>query len=218
LLAFSKLIFAKHRKKYYYSQFGEDCVITQWVGKHNNAGFFVDVGCYHPVKHSNTFELYKRGWRGINVDLEASKILSFKIRRPGDVNVLSAVSDKAGQVDVFAPKRFSVLTTIDKQKATECNFQKIGVIPCDTLTNIIDNTKFKGHRIDLLSIDVEGVDLNVLMSLDFERYSPRLIVIESSDKDVQAVINSDINRFLVSKGYVLKNWVGPSLIYGASFS
>ena len=42
--------------------------------KNKRDGFYVDVGCFHPKKHSNTYFLYKRGWRGVNIDMEEEKI------------------------------------------------------------------------------------------------------------------------------------------------
>ncbi|MDH5790264.1 MAG: hypothetical protein OEZ27_06695, partial [Nitrospinota bacterium] len=53
----------------FYSQFGEDIILKGFILRNINDGFYVDVGCYHPKKYSNTYKLYKRGWRGINIDL-----------------------------------------------------------------------------------------------------------------------------------------------------
>ena len=56
-----------------------------------------------------------------------------------------------------------------------------------TLTNILDDSKYKNKKIDFLDIDVEGVDLDALKSLDFYRYSPTLICVEILHK------NTDLN-------------------------
>jgi hypothetical protein len=70
----------------YWSQYGEDIVLDRVLNL-KRKGFFVDVGCYHPVQYSNTYKLYRLGWRGINIDLDAIKIEAFNLRRPGDVNM-----------------------------------------------------------------------------------------------------------------------------------
>ena len=76
---------------------GEDLVILKNVNEANNK-FFVDVGCYHPVHLSNTFLLYKNGWRGINIDVSNYSIELFKFLRPKDINIVTAISKKNGEV------------------------------------------------------------------------------------------------------------------------
>ena len=64
-------------------------------------------------------------------------------------------------------------------------------------------------------MDVEGVDLDVLKGLDFDRYSPEVICIENwaSVKGIEAVLSSEIHRLLVGKQYQLAAWGGLSTIY-----
>ena len=58
-------------------------------------GFYIDVGCYHPKKHSNTYLLFKKKkWSGINIDIESDKIKTFKLLRPRDENICSPISNK----------------------------------------------------------------------------------------------------------------------------
>lgn len=210
ILAVSKLVFSKRQSRRYYSQWGEDCVITEFFGRKKKVGFYVDVGCYHPKKHSNTFLLYKRGWRGILVDLEPSKIIACRISRPGDTSILAAVSDQRKTVSIFAPKRFSVMATIKHQQEGD---PLIGRIETSTLTSIIDGTRFKDRRIDLLSVDVEGADLEVVRGLDFKRYEPALVVGESHLKSIDQILRSPFHLELTKNGYQLCNWVGLSLFY-----
>ncbi len=68
----------------------------------NHRGFYVDVGCYHPVKDNNTWLMYKKGWSGINIDLEEIKIDAFKLRRPRDINIHMAVSNQPGELRYFS--------------------------------------------------------------------------------------------------------------------
>lgn len=193
----------------HYSQFGEDVALKQLIGRQAD-GFYVDVGCYHPKKFSNTYFLYRRGWSGINVDMEAHKIELFRLARPRDENVVAAVSDKESTAYIETGRSHDLgarlADTGDEARR----------VTTRTLTHILDNTRFKGRRIDLLSVDVEGHDLAVLRSLDFAVYRPRFVVVELHETDPRKMLASDLNQFLETKGYRLRSWVICSLIYECS--
>ena len=78
----------------FFSQFGEDRILLEILKPKFTKGFYVDVGCYHPKKHSNTYLLHKKGWSGINIDIEQNKIDVFNLMRPGDLNILAPVSNE----------------------------------------------------------------------------------------------------------------------------
>jgi len=213
LIAISKLIFSKRQSRRYYSQFGEDTVLSEMFGRHKRTGTYVDVGCYHPRKHSNTYLFYKRGWRGLLIDIEPAKIIACRIIRPRDKAVLAAVSDTSGTRTVYAPKRFSVMASLSQ---VHPDFKPIGQIRTATLTELLDEHLPNKH-IDLLSIDVEGHDMQVLRGLDFGKYQPDMIVVESWEgRDVQAIQQGSIHALLTERGYAMAAWVGPSLIYKKS--
>lgn len=201
--------------KFHYSQFGEDIVLAELLKKEILKGFFVDIGCYHPKKHSNTYRLYKKGWRGINVDMEEDKISLFNIVRPGDYNVLSAVSDKQESVTLYRYGNYGFGSTIDPgcaAKTTEKVFDKKQVLT-KTLNEIIEESPYKGKQIDILSIDVEGMDFRVLNSLDFELYKPKIIIIEDHNTSIETILKTTIWISLNNKGYVLRSWTFYSLIF-----
>ena len=210
LIAVAKIFFSKRQSRRYYSQFGEDAVLAELFGRRKTKGTYVDVGCYHPRKHSNTYMFYKRGWSGLLVDIEKSKIIACRMLRPRDTSVLAAVSDKPGIADYYAPKKYSVLTSLHQRRT---DFKCLGKIQCITLTELLD-IHLTNRKIDLLSIDVEGHDFNALQSLDFSKYHPEVIVIESWEAtDIKKIIEGDINRFLEKHGYGLRGWAGLSLVY-----
>ncbi len=199
--------------EHHYSQFGEDCVLLNWFTKHDQERFFVDVGCYHPTKGSNTYALYRRGWRGINIDLDADKIRAFRMRRPADISVVAAVSDRAETLDVFSDKWYSTRATLDPSIGQGAGFSPHAKVETTTLTAIIDSTRYQGRKIDLLSVDVEGFDLRVLQGLDFARYSPTVVLVESLLTTLEDILASDLHRFMTKSGYALANWVGFTLFY-----
>ncbi len=215
LFLLRKIFFTRATRKYF-SQYGEDIVYDRVINL-KREGFFVDVGCYHPTKYNNTYKLYKRGWRGINIDLDDIKIQAFNLRRPGDINVLCAVSDEEAAVPLYASGFYSLTQTLDPESAMKTAgaglTPKVRHVQTKTLTSIIDQTRYKDCKIDLLSVDVEGFELKVLKSLDFERFQPKIVVVESQARALNQVLNSEVYRYLTARGYDLFNWTGPSLLF-----
>jgi len=197
-------------KAHHYSQFAEDVSIKRFFPK-KYQGFYVDVGCYHPKKHSNTWQLFKNGWRGINVDIDAIKIEAFNIVRPDDTNIACAVSDADGEFSYYSNGFYSLTTTLDDSGAGQQGYIEKKV-KCRRLTDIIDDSPYKDREIDLLSVDAEGHDLEVLKSLDFDRYAPRLLAVETFKPLFSQVVETDLYKFLAAKGYCLVGWNGLTLL------
>ncbi len=195
-----------------HSQYGEEAVLKHIVTQ--PTGFYVDVGCWHPKKFSNTWFLYRRGWRGVNVDMGEIKMKTFQWVRPKDHNVVAAVSDYSGEVMVQTDKDFSVGEQIVLPgQPSRHGFGHSRMMETQTLTDILDRSPFAGKPIDLLNIDAEGHDIHVLKGLDFVRYSPALILVESCALGIEELRQSPLNQLLVQQGFHLFNWVGPTLFY-----
>jgi len=210
-----KKAFLTNFLKFHYSQFGEDIILREILKKEVSNGFYVDVGCYHPKKFSNTYMLFKKGWSGINIDMEEDKINLFNMVRPRDFNVLSPISDKEEVVTLYRFGKYGLGSTIDKKIASETTdhiYDKTSV-KTHTLNDVIDNSPFKDRQIDVLSIDVEGVDLKVLKSLNIKQYSPKIIIIEDHHKKIEDILETDTFKFLVQNNYVLRSWSFYSLIF-----
>ena len=100
-------IYFKHKffiKKKSYSMDGEDIFLNDYF-KDKTKGFYVDVGCYHPIHRNNTYLLHKRGWCGINIDIHQFSIDLFNYLRPKDFNCNFAVSNKNEIVEMFHQKK-----------------------------------------------------------------------------------------------------------------
>jgi len=214
LYIFRKTYLTRHRCKHY-SQFGEDVVLNDWIHRHITSGIYVDVGCYHPSKFSNTCFLHKRGWRGINIDMDAIKIRCFDLARPHDTNINAAVSDQQETVTVYNFSRYGLGSTIDADvaKNTPMPVYSTSEIDTITLTQIIDASEFKDKPIDLLTIDAEGHDFAVIRSLDMGRYKPKVLLTESHLTDLDSILKQAMHQYLEQAGYKLFNWVGFTLIY-----
>ncbi len=211
-------------KKISYSYGGVDSLILD-IFKNQKQGFYLDIGCGHPIKNNNTYLLNKKGWRGINIDLDEENIDLFNAYRRGDFNLKTAVSDKEGETDLYFYHSKSALNTISKKNA---DFQKaklssIKKIKTQTINKILENSPYKDQKIDFLSVDVEGSELSVLKNFDFKRYSPKVIVVEYLDLtakkleiknlNINNVIDSEIYKLIISKNYTLANVLHSDLVF-----
>ena len=186
---------------------GEDLIISD-LTKNIKNGFYVDAGCYHPLHLSNTYLLYKRSWTGINIDISEFSIKLFNYLRPNDVNINSAVSNMEKEISFYYQKKLSQLSTIKKAISNERMQGNIKEkkIKSLKLNSILNQSKFKNRQIDFLNIDVEGADFEVLKSLDFTIYEPKIICIEIMEKNI---FESEIYNFLRDINYK-KIWSSKS--------
>ena len=197
-------IYIKHRylsKKKSYSMDGEDLFLKDYF-KDKKKGFYVDVGCYHPIHRNNTFLLYKTGWSGINIDIHKFSIDLFNYLRPKDQNFNFAVSNKNEKIDMYFQKELSQLSTIEANQAKKI-FQgniKTSKIDSYTLDEVLNKTMIDNIKIDLLDIDVEGADLKVLEGFSIDKFMPELICIEIHDKEIK---KSQIYEYLNKSKYQL---------------
>ena len=186
---------------------GEDLVLAD-LTKNIAEGFYVDVGCYHPLHLNNTYLLYKKKWNGINIDISEFSIKLFNYLRPDDTNINSAVSSSEKEIYFYYQKKLSQLSTIKKEisKQRMQGNIKEKKIKSYKLNSILNDSKFKNKRIDFLNIDIEGADFDALKSLDFNIYSPRIICIEIIDENI---LKSEIYNFLKNLNYK-KIWSSKS--------
>ena len=91
----------KFKPRLLYSNWGVDLLVKDILKKGKEKGIYIDVGCHHPFINNNTYVLYKKGWRGINVDLDFNSIDMFNYFRPNDNNIEIALSNKKGQSDLY---------------------------------------------------------------------------------------------------------------------
>ncbi len=208
---FRKLYFTKSSFRHF-SQFAEDISISRIFPK-NYIGIFVDVGCFHPKKYNNTWTLYKRGWTGVNIDIDPIKIKAFELQRARDHNVSCAVGLHDGEVEYYSNGFYSLTTTTSEEfsKLRKNYIRKITT--SQKLDSILFASPFSGEQIDFLSIDAEGNDIEVLKSLSFEVYKPMVVAIETQGKFLNQVIETEEFNFLKNKGYDLIAWCGLTLIF-----
>ena len=208
---FKNYKFIKSSKSF--SQEGEDKFLLEYFKDRIN-GFYIDVGAFHPYRINNTYLLYKKGFRGINIDISATSIDFFNLARPDDVNLNVGASDKFEEKLFFSKKNLSFHNTLSKSLAESDiqnePFKKKYFISCKPLDKIIEKTKFSNRAIDFLNIDAEGYDYQVLLGLNLKRYNPEVICIEISplvDKKNEDYKDTRIYEHLLKHGYKL-SWKG----------
>ena len=179
-------------KKKTYSQFGEDLLIDKFFG--NYVGKYVDIGCFHPIKYSNTALLNKKGWRGVNIDLNEVSIKFFNACRKDDLNITACLSDKKEDVVIYMDSEFSALNSIYLQNSKNFNFKQLKKkkIQTKVFSEIVEDS------FDFLNIDCEGNDYKIIKTIDLKKYKPKLINIEVSEENKNYIYN-----YLNQNGYEL---------------
>ncbi len=169
--------------------------------------------------------LNKNGWTGVNIDLDFSNIELFNIYRPKDLNICEALSDNEKVVDLFFYHNKSSINTIEKRTSDYQNAKvsSIRKIKTKTLNSILDNSQFKNMIIDFLTVDVEGSELSVLKNFNFDKYKPKVIVVEYLDLTLPKleikniilsnILNSEIYSLLIKKDYSLVNILHADLVF-----
>ena len=207
-----------------YSFGGMDLLIN-YLYKNKFNGVYIDVGCNHPIVGNNTFLLYQKGWSGINIDLDSHIIEMFNYFRPKDYNVNSAVSNSKEETDLFFYHERSAINTISKEVHNSRKNKAIEIkkIRSNTLDSVIKDSPYFDKKINFLSIDVEGNELNVLKGFNLKKYYPEVIVIEYLDlkmkelefhnQDINRIINSEIYKYLKSYNYHFVNWLHSDLFF-----
>ena len=200
-----------------YSQCAEDLIVKMFlqVGAPIEQGFYVDVGCHHPRRGSNTFGFYKAGWCGILIDMEEDKVRVAQMARRRDVVVQSAISDRTEILSIYSPSEFSTNATIDADTAAHhSDYHRRNTVTTETLTEVLDRCECP-EAFEFLNIDCEGNDFRVLKGLSLVKYEPKVICIEvwESKAGLDDLVASDIHTHLSRHGYELRSWAIFSAIY-----
>ncbi len=210
---FSKLLGAWNRRslpvsweglrriKCCYSQYGEDALIGVITRSRDQPGVYVDVGCFEPISLSNTYMLYRQGWQGIAIDPNADMAPLWRRHRPRDKFICSAVGEQAGRMGFRKNPKFPNESHLD---STVSAF----TVPVRRLDEILATELPQGTAIDVMSIDCEGFDLSVLRSGDFERFRPRVLVVEDPTRG-----QSELAAHVQSLDYTLTGMTVMSLVY-----
>lgn len=194
-------------KKNAYAQDGEDMIIASFFeGKKDYKGFYIDIGAHHPFRFSNTAFFYKKGWRGINIEPTPHLFKSFLKYRKKDINLNLGIGK--GEKMTFYVFNEGALNTFDQELAKSRdndpsnNYKIVRTIEIQTktITEIFEKFINPDQKIDFLTIDVEGLDFDVLKTNDWTKYIPKFILIEC-DLSISEIHKDPIFNYLSEKGY-----------------
>ena len=193
-----------------YSQAGEDAILRFLFNDLKQTKIsYLDLGTNIPDLGNNTYLFYKNGSRGVCVEADGTLINAIRDKRPEDKVIhagVSFTSEKEADFYVFDEPS---LNTFDKEEAENRNakgtykISKVVKVPLITINELIrDNFS---NCPDLLSIDIEGLDLDVLKSLDLAAYPIPVICAETCGYSENHIRPKDtaILDFMNSKGYIV---------------
>lgn len=181
-------------------------------------GFYVDVGAHHPYRFSNTYLLYRRGWHGLNIDALPGTKLLFDRCRPRDQTIEVGVSTHRGSLTYWSFEE-PAFNTFDEALGRErvrrgvsrlIDRQAVATLP---LSEILAKNITTDRSIDLLTVDVEGLDLQVLQSNDWHRYRPGVVLCEVLASDLDETAGDEVYAFMLSVGYRLRSKLYTTAVF-----
>ena len=198
----------------YYSENGEDFLLDQLFNDRAH-GVFVEVGCIDGRRHSNTLTFEERGWRGLCVEAHTGYIEMLQKNRPNSMICACAVGEADQDQVTFYANRWGSLSSLDKSKEHEFK-SRFGPRFAGFEEQIVQkrrlDTLFKTYglsEIDILSIDIEGYEVEALKGLDFRQFRPLVIVIESESR----AHRRQMEAILLPNGYVRSVRLAHNIFY-----
>jgi len=209
-----------------FSQHADDYLSWQILGKKSN-GVIVEVGAFDGIHLSNSFSLEQKGWKSINIEPSPLVFNTLLKNRPKAKNINCAIvgNPDVKYVDFFA-EEIGVLSGCDfDEEDVRRRYKKRGIVfkspnkinvQAETLNSILSKENIK--YIDIISIDVEGYELEVLKGLDLKKYRVGLFIIEANNENQKEEIlsffknhpnylylgNNYQNLFIIDKSVISK--------------
>lgn len=193
-----------------YSQNGEDLILSRLLEGHPR-GRYIDIGAHHPFRFSNTASLSLSGWSGLNVDPNQDSIKDFEKYRESDDNMCIALG-KTDEYRPFYQYEESALNTFANERALE--LQDLGIHPVSVdRIKVFEAKDFLESRYTndtyLLTLDVEGLDLEIMKELDYQRFNPCFVIFEYQMQGLQDIMD------LISKVEFLNHYTAKSVAFNS---
>ena len=191
-----------------YAQLGEDLIVSFLLESLGVATpVYLDIGAHHPWKFNNTALFYRRGARGVNIDANPALIKAFDTDRPHDINLALGVAATAGRqtLHVMAEPTLSTFSTEEAQRyEREHGIRIVERVPIDVLPASEVIAKHLNGRVpEFVSVDVEGLEEEVLRSLDLARNRPLALCVETIRFATSGIAKhrDDLDALLGEAGY-----------------
>jgi len=175
-------------------------------------GFYLDIGCYHPIKDSHTALLYKNDWKGMNLDISKESIEMFNIFRPKDINLNIGISTKNGYQKAYFEKNISTVSSLDKNYLAKCGRKNLIIRLLKVITLKKLRKKYNINKIDFLKMDCESKDATIIMNASLKDLDCNYLCLELiPEKKIKSknIKNSAIKNFLKTSVYkkIKKNFI-----------
>ena len=190
-----------------YAQNFEDVILARVLS--GDMGFYIDAGANDPVFHSVTKHFYDKGWSGVNIEPHRGFYRKLCERRPRDVNLNLALSDKETVVTFHEESSGAGISSLTEIFAD----WNVGLtvedrpIEVTTLARICE--QYADRPIDFLKIDVEGVERLVCQGGDWVKYRPRIVLIEANWTNYF----DDWDSWFKDRGYLFAYFEGINRFY-----
>jgi FkbM family methyltransferase len=182
-----------------YSQIKQDLKVLSFYNNKQN-GYFVEIGANDGVTLSNTYLLEKDyNWNGICVEALPDKFNEL-VKNRKSININKAVFHKTGEILQFSSDNLlsGITDKIDAHLGSK-NKEQISVETM-TLNDILEQNNAP-RFIDYISIDTEGSELEILKSVDFNKYTFGLIHVEHNSVEPRRTY---MKTYLLENGYLYK--------------
>ncbi|MFC1659006.1 FkbM family methyltransferase [Pseudomonadota bacterium] len=204
-----------------YSQAGEDKVIEfvldRWFHK-NHPITYIDIGCNDPIDHNNSYYFYQNNGKGVLIEANPDLLGVIKKQRPNDISLNAGVVRKTNKKGmVFYKTDAPCLNTFDPNRIKEMKKHGHKVIEeirvaVFSLTDIIE--KYLNKKVpDFISVDVEGLELDILKGINLSRYRPLLFVVEANWKTFEYGEKHSIVDYLLKKDYIVVANTAANIIF-----
>lgn len=194
-----------------WSQFGEDISLRRILAAEK--GQYIDVGAGHPIIGSNTYALWREGWRGVLIDPLPSNATALRRVRGGDIVIEAACRDSTEPLTIYEYATYQ-LSTASREVVAELALRDIHPIAERTVASVrLADLNVTAVPADpfLLTIDVEGAEMDVLQGNDWSHFVPGVVCVEMWDAPWKD--GSPLLTFLEDRGYELAEYLGISAIF-----
>lgn len=191
-----------------YSQFGEDLLVQEILGYERSDIFYIDIGAFHPISKSNTYIFYKRGGRGICVEPNPNARALWQKFRPRDVFIGKGVTGgESCLLDYFIDSGSGAQNCFQSDANSGSSAQL--EMECMNIRELVAKFLPTGQTVDLLSVDCEGMDIDLIRNFPFDLVRPRVVVVE----DFEYSEESEIHLLMTSKRYEMKSYTKITKIF-----
>lgn len=198
---YSKSVYECHRISF--SQEGEDLLLKRLLPDIQK-GFYIDIGSHHPQRLSNSYLFYLDGWRGINIDPLPNSKEKFDRIRPRDLNLQIGISNTNSILEYYMFNEPAYNTFNREVAELRPNPKGTLKLAVSTLESILEEHASTNQTIHFMSIDVEGHELEVLRSNNWQIYRPRIVLAEALHmSSLSQAASCGLTNFMEHIGYAL---------------